>query len=155
MRLFMSTTTNKVDGKGRVSVPAPFRLVVAGTGFNGVVCYPSLNVDAIDGCPMERFEELSRSIDEFGPMGDAQISFASALMATAHPLTFDGDGRIQLPDELITYAGITDRASFVGLGKSFQIWEPEAFRLHLAKQREVAREKREDLRWAPKPAVTA
>ncbi|WP_439817457.1 division/cell wall cluster transcriptional repressor MraZ [Zavarzinia sp. CC-PAN008] len=153
MRLFMSTTTNKVDGKGRVSVPAPFRQVVAGTTFNGVVLYPSLSVDAIDGCPMERIEELSRSIDQFNPLGDSHTSFAASIMAAATPLAFDGDGRIQLPEDLITFAGITDRASFVGLGQSFQIWEPEAFRAFQAKAREEARQKRDDLRWAP-PRVT-
>ena len=41
--MFLSTYENKLDKKGRVSVPAGFRSHLSNLGYNGVICYPSFN----------------------------------------------------------------------------------------------------------------
>lgn len=130
--LFMSTFTNKVDRKGRVSVPAPFRTALCGAGAppNGMlVLYRSFLIEALEGCTIERMAEMSERLDtleQFSPEHDD----LAAIFADAQQLTLDSEGRIGLPEDLIDFAHITESAAFVGLGKTFQVWEPEALAGH-------------------------
>lgn len=127
MALFLSTHTNKVDTKGRVSVPAGFRATLSDQSFQGVVLIPSNKFAALEGFGMNMMQEISSRLDRFDLFSDAQDDLAAAIFASATPLSFDDTGRIGLPKELLAHAGITDTAVFVGLGNKFQIWEPKAF----------------------------
>lgn len=131
MPLFLSTHVNKVDKKGRVSVPASYRSALAGQGWEGVVCLPSLVNPALDGCDLAFMEKLStdqsQGIQAFGRSKDA---FSSAVFAAARQLPFDSEGRIILPEAFIKHAGIMESACFVGQGQTFQIWEPGRFEAH-------------------------
>lgn len=139
MTSFLSTFVNKVDRKGRVSVPAPFRAVLAQEPFQGVIAYPSLTETAIDGFGRGMLEQLNRQrMDRTLADGDFERallggdSLVDTIMALAHELPFDGEGRIVLPAALSEPAGITDRAAFVGRGTRFQIWAPDAYERHQA-----------------------
>ena len=59
MRLFLSTFTNKVDKKGRVSVPATFRAALSELSFPGIVAYRSFTALCIEGCGMDFMQRLS------------------------------------------------------------------------------------------------
>ena len=61
--LFMSTYVNKVDRKGRVSVPATFRAAVADQSFPGIVVFPSFKYEALDGSGIKRMEEMSERLN--------------------------------------------------------------------------------------------
>jgi MraZ protein len=127
MALFLSTFVNKVDKKGRVSVPAPFRAALAGQAFAGIIAFRSYKFPALDGCGADRMDSLSRSMDDLDLFSQQQDDLATTIFADAHQLPFDTDGRIVLPEALAKHADITDRAAFVGRGAMFQIWNPEAF----------------------------
>ncbi|HUB98078.1 MAG TPA: division/cell wall cluster transcriptional repressor MraZ [Stellaceae bacterium] len=140
MALFLSTFTNRVDRKGRVSVPAQFRAAVADQSFNGIVLFPAINSRALEGSGMDRIEQLTEKIEalpEFSPDRDA----ISAIFADAQQLPFDTEGRIQLPLDLCEHAGIVleGSATFVGCGRTFQIWEPGRFEPHQQDRRSRAR----------------
>jgi MraZ protein len=139
VELFLSTFVNKVDRKGRVSVPATFRAAVADQNFPGIVVFPSFKYEALDGSGIKRMEEMTarqNTLDEFSEEHENM----GVLFAAAQPLPFDTEGRIVLPENLVAYAHIADSAAFVGLGKSFQIWEPGRFADHQAMLRERARQ---------------
>ena len=131
MPLFLSTHVNKVDKKGRVSVPAAYRSSLAGQGWEGVICLPSLVYPALEGCDLAYMEKLSteqsQGMQAFGRSKDA---FSSAVFAAARQLPFDSEGRIILPENFMKHAGITETACFVGQGPTFQIWEPNRFDAH-------------------------
>ncbi len=147
MRPFLSTYTNKVDAKGRVSIPARFRQVVAEGEFPGVVLFPSFNAACLEGVTMTRMEELSELIDqEFEPFEDTYGAFAHSILADAYELTFDSEGRVLVPQELLDHAHVKEHATFVGLGKRFQIWEPQAYVRQREGARAMAHEKRGLLR---------
>ncbi len=126
MALFLSTYINRVDKKGRVSVPASFRTALAGQTFQGVVLFKSHNHPALEGFGWAAMEEISRRMDHFDLFSDAQDDLATAVFGAAMQLPFDGDGRIILPEQLIEFSGLKDQAAFVGLGTKFQIWDPGA-----------------------------
>ena len=128
MGLFLSTTINRVDKKGRVSVPASFRAALASDPFQGVVLFKSYTQNAIEGIGMNALEELSARMDDnFAFFSDEHEEMATVLFGESIPCSFDGDGRITLPQSLVDFAGIEDHIAFVGLGKKFQLWKPETF----------------------------
>jgi MraZ protein len=136
--MFLSTYVNKVDRKGRVSVPATFRAFLAGQRFAGIVVIPSFKYSALDASGIDRIEEMAARIDMLDQYSEEQEAL-SALFARAQELPFDTEGRIVLPQHLAAHAGITDCAAFVGLGRTFQIWEPARFEQHNRAQLEHAR----------------
>jgi len=136
--LFLSTFINRIDAKGRVSVPAPFRAALAGQSFNGIVVFPATKLAAIEGSGIDRIASLAARIDSLPEFSDERNAI-SAIFADAQQLPFDSEGRVMFPGWLLELANITDNASFVGIGSTFQIWEPEAFRAHHAEMRSRAR----------------
>ena len=145
MVLFLSTTVNRLDKKGRVSVPARWRAGLSGQSFHGIVAYPSFINTAIEASGIDRIEVLSESIDRFDPFSEERSDFAVAILASVRELPFDTEGRIVLSEELIAHAGLGERAAFVGQGATFQIGEPEAFAAYEREARARAREGRHAL----------
>ncbi len=150
MALFLSTFVNKVDRKGRVSVPAPFRAQIVGQTFNGIVGFRSFRQPAIEACGIDRMTNLSESLDELDQFSEAQDDLAATIFADAHQLQFDSEGRVMLPSLLVEHADITDAAAFVGRGATFQIWQPDAFRAHQETARNRTRDQGATLRLKPR-----
>lgn len=143
MRLFLSTFTNKIDKKGRVSIPANFRTILAAKNLNEVVAFPSIgDQPCIECCDYPYFEELAAGIDSFGPYTDDHRAFSTSILADSCQLPFDSEGRVMLPAFLIEFAGLEDAATFVGHGKTFEIWNPDRYETFRAEARKVARERR-------------
>ena len=151
LALFLSTFVNKVDRKGRVSVPATFRAVLSQQSFLGVVAFPSLAYAAVEGSGIDRFEQLAEGIDDLNPFSDEHDDFSKAIFGKAHQLPFDGEGRIIIPENLLAHAGITERAAFVGQGRRFQIWEPDSFAEYEAQAVERAKRDRATLKLPSTP----
>src|SRR6478752_3313519 len=118
MDQFVSAFTNKIDIKGRVSVPASFRTVLAKDGLDGIYCYPSLDAPALDAGGQRLVDKIN---------------------ALVEVLTIDQDGRTTLPERLRDHAGITSHITFVGLGEKFQMWEPKRFESYQAEARQKVR----------------
>lgn len=140
MAVFLSTYVNKIDRKGRVSVPAAFRAALASGNTKGIVAYRAVKWPAIEASGIDRADELSRRIDRLPDLSDERDAL-SAILGDLRPLEFDGEGRIVLPAELVHHAGLAFTAIFVGHGPTFQIWEPERFRQHGEEMRARIRER--------------
>ena len=125
--MFLSTYENKLDKKGRVSVPASFRSYLSNLGYNGIICYPSFNNSSIEAWPQDRIEKISNSIDNLNPFEEKRDFFATSILSESVNLQFDGEGRISLTEKLLKHAKIKNSMVFVGQGKTFQIWEPAFF----------------------------
>ena len=138
MAVFLSTFENKVDRKGRVSIPASFRGALEQEKSTGIILYPSFKHACIEGNGDERIQEIVDSIDALDAFSD-EAENLQTILADARQLAIDSDGRIILPSEFIEYAQLNGVATFVGLGIGFQIWEPSTFMEHRAKNRERAR----------------
>jgi MraZ protein len=142
MDRFVSTFTNKIDAKGRVSIPAPFRAVLerdgyASGGAGGIYCYPALEAPALDAGGERLAKKIDGLLAGLPDYSDERDELSVALYGDVQVLAIDGDGRISLPEALRTHAGLTSQVTFVGLGDKFQMWQPERF----AERRERAREK--------------
>jgi len=139
VELFLSTFVNKVDRKGRVSVPATFRSTLATHRHpNQVVLIPSFKYEAIDGTGSDHLTEMMEGLNTLNQYSDRRDDLA-LVFAESRSLQIDGEGRIVLPDELKDHAHIGDEVAFVGLGTMFQMWEPGRFNRHRAEARERSR----------------
>jgi len=131
-------------------VPASFRSYLSSVGYNGVICYPSFNNPAIEGCSQNRIEKLSNSIDSLNPFEEKRDIFATSVLAESVNLQFDSEGRISIPDKLLNHAKIKATMLFVGQGKTFQIWEPAAFEKFRLESKKKSKTYRASLKWEHK-----
>ncbi|MDI2090752.1 division/cell wall cluster transcriptional repressor MraZ [Commensalibacter oyaizuii] len=129
MSLFLGTHQNRLDVKGRVSVPASFRSALRqrqAKENHPLIFRPSHKMACIEGWPYEIFSELTNSLDTMDVFSEEHGDIATTLYAEAWPIEPDKEGRILLPDHLKEHANLTDTVTFMGLGTIFQIWEPSA-----------------------------
>lgn len=139
---FLSNFTNRLDAKGRVSIPAPFRAVLAKDGFEGLFVHPSVEAEAIDCGGHALLREIDVLLEAYSPYSEERDTLATALLGMSERLKVDPEGRVQLSESCKAKAGITSEVTFVGLGHKFQIWEPERFRAHLDEATHRLREMR-------------
>ncbi len=131
MNRFVSNFTNRLDSKGRVSIPATFRAVLARDGFEGLYVHPALDAPALDAGGNALLGAIDALLSGLSPYSDEHDQLSTALFGTSEILKVDSEGRVILTDMVKDHAGIGDHVTFVGLGRKFQIWEPERFRAHL------------------------
>jgi MraZ protein len=140
MDRFVSNYALRLDAKGRVSIPATFRQVLARDGYDGLYCYPALDRPALDAGGNALLHEIERLIENFPPYANEREEFSLALYGTSETLKIDGEGRVILSERLKAHAGIGDAVAFVGMGHKFQIWEPERFRAQLTEATQKVRD---------------
>ena len=148
--MFLSNYENKIDKKGRVSVPATFRSHLNSMGYNGFISYPSFNHSALESCSQDRIERLSNTIDSLNPFEEKRDYFATSILSESVNLQFDTEGRVSLTEKLLVHAKIKNNILFVGLGKTFQIWEPKVFEKFKVEAKKKAFKNRENLKWENK-----
>jgi MraZ protein len=141
---FVSHFTNRLDAKGRVSIPATFRAVLAKDGYEGLYVHPALDTPALDAGGNALRRTIDGILSTYDPFSEEWDLLSTALNGTSEILKMDGEGRIMLTESLKVHAGIDQAVTLVGHGHKFQIWEPGRFRAHL----EDARGKLRDVKRA-------
>src|SRR6476646_7884641 len=116
MDRFVSNYTLRLDAKGRVSIPAPFRAVLARDGFEGLYCYPTLDRPALDAGGNALLREIETLIARFSPYSDEREQLSAALYGTSEVLKVDREGRAILTEPLQRHASIKDKITLHGLG---------------------------------------
>ena len=148
--MFLSSFENKIDKKGRVSVPATFRSYINTLGYNGFISYPSFNHSALEACSQDRIEKLSSTIDSLNPFEEKRDYFATSVLSESESHQFDTEGRVSISEKLLNHAKIKNNVLFVGLGRTFQIWEPTNFEKFKLLARKKAFQNRSNLKWENK-----
>ena len=135
MDRFLSSAVNRIDAKGRVSVPAHFRAVLQKRGYQDLYALRALDVTALDVGGMDLLDRYEKRIaleDPFLQTADDMSFFCHGDGAF---LKLDQDGRITVNDFIREHTGITTDVAFVGRGHFFQIWEPGQFDAYRAQAR--------------------
>jgi MraZ protein len=149
--LFNGTYVQNFDAKGRVSIPASFRVALraGAVSLNGVdegpvsiplVLRPSDKSQCIEALTEKKHQDLVAELDKLDPLSDDYDALATVLFADAWTLETDKEGRVIIPDGLLAHAGISrggtvpSAVAFVGMGTRFQLWNPENVAAHKAAQ---------------------
>ncbi len=143
MDRFLSNTINRVDKKGRVSIPAGFRTVLAGQSTIHLIM--SVEHPVVEaGGPAFMEANLARlaQMDQFS---EEYEMWSFCLLGDADEIKVDAEGRIILTEQIRAQTGITDEVAFVGRGHFFQIWEPGRFQAYRENARAKVREMRKQL----------
>ena len=134
-RRFRGESHNKVDTKGRVSIPASFRRVLEASDPNWksgenpelVIVYGDHRRSYLECYTMAAIEEVDTKIDAL-PRGSMQRKMLQALFhGQSFPTTVDETGRLVLPAKLRGKIDLDKEAFFIGMGDTFQIWQPETY----------------------------
>jgi MraZ protein len=124
---FLSTTMSRLDAKGRVSIPAAFRLVLEADGYPGLFMHPALDLPALEAGGNQLLAGIDGLISRYPPYSEARDLISTALLGASEHLKPDPEGRIVLPERFKAHAGITRDVVFVGLGERFRLFSPEVF----------------------------
>jgi MraZ protein len=145
-RPFLSTFHNRIDAKGRVSVPAKFREILEAQGARSIFVRASVAEPSIEAGGPEWMAGYYDMVEQHDPTSELHDDYAMSYLGDTIDLTMDSEGRVVLPEMLLRHAGLEDAATFVGLGSHFRIWEPKAFDVRMMKARRSTAEHRGQLR---------
>ena len=125
MELFVSTFTNKIDKKGRVSLPSLFRNALPKNYKNEIILLKSLKNKGIDGLSVTRVTEIANRINNLDFFSDEHDDFTTSIFSEMLPTNLDKEGRFLIPEKLKDFADIKSEVTFIGQGHSFQIVNPD------------------------------
>lgn len=135
--MFISSFINRIDKKGRVSVPASFRTAL-GNDAAGIVVFRSLQHTALECCSVAHLELLSQSLEKLDLPPETYELIETTIFGGSVQVPFDSEGRIVLPQTLTAAINVTEEATFVGRRKTFQIWQPQQFAAYESQARSAA-----------------
>tara|TARA_Y100001970_G_scaffold10313_1_gene12178 strand:- start:750 stop:1217 length:468 start_codon:yes stop_codon:yes gene_type:complete len=121
MELFVSTVINKIDKKGRVTLPSIFRNALPTDHKNEIILSRSLRNNTIDGLSVLRVNEIALRINNLDFFSEEHEDFATSIFSEMIPTNVDKEGRFLIPEKLKTHAKIKDEVVFIGQGNYFQI----------------------------------
>ena len=130
--IFTGTFENKVDGKGRVSVPAAFRALIQESKSGELAIFPSFRFQCLEAMSFDMLAALARQTPKANLFSKARTNPFDLLFRATHRFHIDDAGRITLPEALIAKAGISGKAIFTGEGHSFQIWSADAYAIQVS-----------------------
>ena len=140
---FIGRYLNKVDKKGRVSVPAGWRPSLISKDFSGIIAQSSLSEKAIDAYPRDYLELLQGKLDLNDPLLE-ENEYESTVLFGGSVLSFDSEGRVVLSDSLRNEINLTSEALFVGMGRRFRIWDPKIFNEYLGRAKSYMDKRRKN-----------
>ena len=138
VRRFRGESVQKVDAKGRVSIPAHFRRVLEegdpnwseGKSPEFIIVYGDHRRSFLECFTIDAANEVDERIARM-PRGSVKRRAMEQLFnGQSMPATVDETGRIVLPSKLRQKIGIDAEAYFMAMGDTFQIWKPETFGSH-------------------------
>jgi MraZ protein len=141
MTEFVGKFLNKIDKKGRVSVPALWRPKLLGEGFSGIVAQLTNGYNSVDGYSKNYLERYQDWLDKQDPHIEGN-EYEATLIFGSSMLPFDREGRVLLPELIRKKAQLENDALFVGMGRKFRIWEPSSFDSYERKAREYLNKRR-------------
>jgi MraZ protein len=130
--MFISTSDHSVDTKNRVSVPASYRSALRNDPHDAIYLFPHFSGAFLEGGGELFIQQYRADIARLGrydPMG--QVMEVTVLGA-AKRLDFDSTGRVTLPKSFLDHAGLDKKATFVGCGSRFEVWNSKAHDLRAA-----------------------
>ncbi|MXQ06536.1 division/cell wall cluster transcriptional repressor MraZ [Alphaproteobacteria bacterium GH1-50] len=136
--MFRGEGVQKVDAKGRVSIPAHFRRVLEagdpswteGKAPEFVIVYGDERRDFLECFTIDAANEVDAAIAALPRGSTKRRAMEKVFHGQSMPLTVDETGRIVLPAKLRQKIGIDGEAYFIAMGDTFQIWKPETHERH-------------------------
>ncbi|MEM6609903.1 MAG: cell division/cell wall cluster transcriptional repressor MraZ [Pseudomonadota bacterium] len=132
-RRFQGESLNKVDGKGRVSIPVKFRRVLQNSDAKMApggmprlyIAYGNPNVDYVECLSGNAYDEIDAMIQSEQRGSQVRILLEHLYYAKCEENTVDDNGRLVVPPAARDKIGLADEALFQGKGDKFHILKPQ------------------------------
>ena len=121
MAMLLGSSNNRMDGKGRLVMPAKFRSKIG-----EIVCCTVSRNRSLAVYPMDEWAPYYEKIQAL-PSTDEALKFKRFLLGNAEELPVDGQGRILIPEKLRKYANLVDQVVVNGAGDHLEIWNSESW----------------------------
>ena len=149
--MFKGTYHYRLDAKGRLPVPAPFRRVLAGEAGGGLVA--TLLDECLAVYPSREWQRLEARLVRL-PAFSAPVKGLSRLLASrAADCALDGQGRIRLPPALRAAAGLGREATVIGVLNRFEVWVPERWSAFVESSERLLADASLGVDWPPPAAA--
>ena len=148
IKRFRGEWTNKVDAKGRVSIPASFRRVLEACDPDWneslfpslVLVYGRKGSGCIEGYSIRSIQEVDDMISALPRYSKNREILERLLNSNSVQTQVDENGRIVLSSKLREMIGITGEALFAGMGEKFQIWNPNSYQKNMLEIFEIIKD---------------
>lgn len=115
---------NTLDTKNRLNIPAKFRKVLDPVNDRTFVI-----TRGFDKClvlyPLEDWRKVEEQLSKLSSIRGRHRSFVRSVTRYATSVQYDGQGRIPIPDSLLSYSGITKEVAVIGMINKIELWDPE------------------------------
>ena len=118
--MFFGQFDHNIDEKGRLTIPARYRILLEDGGYIMLGFDDNLMV-----MHNEDFEKLSTNFREKNLANSNTRQMGRAIFGSADKLDIDKNGRILIPQFLREAVGLGGSAKLIGIGSIFEIWAPE------------------------------
>lgn len=137
MTQFLGTHLNKLDSKGRISIPASYRAALRGdaapaAAAPAIYLRRSHILPCIDVWTLAMLQKAAAQLETLDPLGQEYDALAAKVYGDSYPTEPDKEGRIVVPERYLAHAAIKETAAVTGRGHYFQLWEPQANEQRLA-----------------------
>jgi transcriptional regulator MraZ len=123
-QIYNSVYRHGVDEKRRIQIPAMWRPTESGVQFTVIVWPQRTEGPCLRVLPPKEMAELMTELDAI-PNGDRRKTILKRIIGSeSTQVTLDKAGRICVPEEMASAAGIAEEATLVGLLDRFEIWDP-------------------------------
>jgi MraZ protein len=145
--VFKGTYRHRIDGKGRLPIPAAFRRTLAEASV--------VVVTALDQCLAAYAEaewaKLEAQLARLPAFSKPVKALTRVLASRAVDCEIDQQGRILLPPSLRASAGLGRDAVVIGVLNRFEVWQPEAWEAFLHDSERLLEDVSLDIEWPPPP----
>ena len=149
LAVFKGTYRHRVDAKGRLPVPAPFRRALAEGGSTAVV------MTSFDQClaayPPGEWARLEEQLAQLSPFSGPGKTLTRVVTSRAVDCEMDAQGRVLVPPALRKAAGIAREAIVIGVLNRFEVWAPERWDSFLADSEKLLDDASLGVEWPPSP----
>jgi transcriptional regulator MraZ len=118
--MFLGRFEHTIDEKGRLTIPARYRELLA----DGAYVTQGFDRNLIV-LPAPAFEQIYAHVNEMSMTDPSARQLKRFFFSSAVQCDFDKAGRMLLPQFLRDTAGLAMNAIIVGVGDHFEIWSPQ------------------------------
>ncbi len=126
--MFRGHFEHSIDAKGRTSLPARFRDVLAATDDLRLVITPALFDPCLHAHPMRAWEALEEKIAALPQFDPHVVAFRRRYVSAAVECETDKQGRILVPPTLREHAGFQKEVLWAGMGPTIELWSTERWK---------------------------
>ena len=126
----------KMDSKGRIMLPAELRKQFEHLEMNEFVLKRAVFYNNLEMHPKNEWDKLMTKLKKLNPFKKKNVDFLTRFLAGVRNVNIDSTGRLQIPKDLVTIAGLQKEVVIASAINILQIWDKESYEAFLKESSE-------------------